>query len=294
MIKRLVIRFVILCVFLTTGQSAHAAYLFLDPSTKESIAVDETFTINLRINTEGEKVQAAEAWIDFDATELEYIDAKDPGAAEKFFSNSLIAKDSAVLIYIANWITLGTDAISSTVGKDSIAVMRFKAIKPGTYSLTIRCKQGSTTDSAIAARKNKKTEDIIDCSKTESGSYVVSGTATTTTPQPTSPNRTTPTTTQPRTTLTPLPTTRPGDPTLTPSLTPTATPTLVPTAAATSTPSPSPTVAGTGGSGITAVPTQMATTSALPATGDVQSVGIIVGIGLLLTAVSIFVKVFVL
>lgn len=273
------------CVFLTSTLSAHAAYLYLDPSTKESIALDETFSVSLRINTEGEKVQAAEAWIDFDTTQLEFIDAKDPLATEKFFSNEILAKNSAALLYIANWITLGTDAISSVAGKDSIAIVRFKAIKAGTFEVIIRCKQGDTRDSAISARKNKKTEDIIDCAKVKSGTYVVAGTIGTT-PQPTRPGGSTPTPTssQTRPTVTPLPT-RAGEPTATPSPTPTLTPTPTPTRAPT---------AGTGGTAITLMPTQTASPSALPATGITGNMGIAVGIGLLLTAISIFVKVFVL
>ena len=47
--------------------SAHTAYLFLDPQTK-SVSVNDILTVTVRINTEDEKVQGAEAWIDFDAT----------------------------------------------------------------------------------------------------------------------------------------------------------------------------------------------------------------------------------
>ncbi len=273
-------------VTLISAQSAHAAYLFLDPSAKENIALDETFSISLRINTEGEKVQAAEAWLDFDTTQLEFIDAKDPASSEKFFSNTIVTKNSAVLIYIANWITPGTDAISSTTGKDSIATLRFKAIKAGSFEVFIRCKQGDTRDSAVAARKNKKTEDIIDCTKVKGGTYVVAGTVGTT-PQPTRPGGSTPTSSQPRASATPVPTVRPGDPTVSPTPVPSAT--LSPAVSPTRTPT-----AATGGAALTLTPTQTASPSALPATGITGTIGVVVGVGLLLTAVSIFVKIFVL
>lgn len=264
--------------------SAHAAYLFLDPQTK-SVSVNDILTVTVRINTEDEKVQGAEAWIDFDATQLELIDVKDPEASQKFFSNDLVTKNSAILIYIVNWINLDGEAISSTAPKDAIAIMRFKALKAGSYALTIRCRDGETKDSAIAVRKNKKTTDIIQCAKVKNGSYSVGGVSTGTTPEPTLPGRATPVVTQPQSTSTPMPTVRPGDPTHTP--TPTAT--LTPTPSPTPLPTLKPTTVATGGAAITQGP--IASPSALPETGEVGSVAVMVGIGLLLTAVSIFVKI---
>jgi len=284
MIKNLLITLIVWCVFLVVAPSAHAAYLFLDPQTK-SLAVNDILTVNVRINTEEEKVQGAEAWIDFDATLLELIDVKDPESAQKFFSNDLVTKNSAALIYIVNWINLDGEAISSTAPKDVLAVMRFKALKPGTHALTVRCKDGETKDSAIAVRKNKKTTDVIQCAKVKNGSYSVGGASTGTTPEPTVPGRATPVVTQPQATSTPMPTVRPGDPTHTPTMTPTKTPTPSPTPL----PTLKPTIVATGGAAITQGP--IASPSALPKTGEVGSVAVMVGVGLLLTAVSIFVKI---
>lgn len=291
MIKYLLVTLIVCLGFLATVQSAHAAYLFLDPQTK-NVAVDDILTVNVRINTEDEKVQGAEAWIDFDATQLELIDVKDPEASQKFFSNDIVTKNSPILIYIVNWINLDGEAISSTPPKDAIAVMRFKALKAGTHALTLRCKDGETKDSAIAVRKNKKTTDVIQCAKVKNGSYAVGGASTGTTPgtspQPTLPGRATPVVTQPQSTNTPTPTLKPGAPTNTPTLTPTNTPTPSPTRM----PTLKPTTVATGGAAITQGP--LASPSALPKSGSVGSIGIVVGVGLLLTAISIFVKVFVL
>ncbi|MBP9797604.1 hypothetical protein KBC70_00470 [Candidatus Woesebacteria bacterium] len=287
MIKHLLVTLIVCLGFLGTVQSAQAAYLFLDPQTK-SVAVSDIVTVNVRINTEEEKVQGAEAWIDFDATQLELIDVKDPEASQKFFSNDIVTKNSPKLIYIVNWINLDGEAISSTPPKDAIAVMRFKALKAGTHALTLRCKDGETKDSAIAVRKNKKTTDVIQCAKVKNGSYSVGGASTGTTPgtspEPTLPGRATPVVTQTQSTNTPTPTLKPGAPTNTPTLTPTPSPTRVPTL--------KPTIVATGGAAITQGP--LASPSALPKSGEVGSIGIVVGIGLLLTAISIFVKVFVL
>ena len=279
--------------FMLSGQAVSAAYLYMEPASK-SVAVGESFSVALKINTEGQAVNAADAWINYDGTALSFVDAKEPSGSEKFFSEKLVTKSTTTSLYLASWISFGSDAVKTP--PEGFAILNFKAQKAGTFTLDIKCTQGDTRDSAIAARINKKTEDIITCSKVVDATITASGGGgggvPTATPAPggstvtppvggggPSPTKFPTPTGSTRASVTPTPSVRPGSPT------PTLAPTKVVTATPTSSPSATliPTVAG---------PT--ASPSALPATGVLQTSAVVLGIGVALTVISIIIKLFIL
>ncbi|OGK59194.1 hypothetical protein A3I56_00175 [Candidatus Roizmanbacteria bacterium RIFCSPLOWO2_02_FULL_43_10] len=276
-----------LAIFGATPHAAQAAYLYMDPAS-QNVSVGETLTLKLNMNTEGEKVQAAEAWIDYNTDEFSLIEVKDPVESEKRFANKLLSKSRGTLMYIANWIAIESDAVATP--PDGLAVMTLKALKPGGFSLKMRCTQGDTRDSAITARRNKKTEDLIDCSKVINATINVIAQG-----QPTPTNGPATATPTRRVTTSPNPTTRSATPSARPTNRSTTT---SPTPSSTQTPTPVST-----NRPATATPTRVqltptggvggadASASALPKSGEVSATGIAIGIGIILTIVSIVVKV---
>lgn len=279
---------------------AHGAYLYLDPPS-QNVKVGDTVTVFLKMNTEGEKVQAAEAWIDYNSEELSFVEAKDPVASEKRFANELVQRPTNSVLYMANWIALGTDAVSTP--PNGIAVITLKAQKASTSSLRIRCTQNNTRDSAITARRNKKTEDLIDCSKVVNAEITITATGDLT---PTTPAGTaTPTgaasrapSTRATATATPRVTSR-LSPTRVLTPTGTTTNTATPSAAASATPASTAQPSITIANGASVQPTggvggANASPSALPKSGEIEATKAAIGIGITLTIISLLVKVFIL
>ncbi len=245
-------------MFGALGQ-VNAGYFYFEPLTK-TVKPDTEFDILLKAQTDGDGIITTDARIDFDPGAFTFVKLIELSSTESFFPQMFhrLIGDS---IYIASYIVPAppTSPIGKPrVGDGKIALIRLKTKKAGTSTLTIRCITGKTTDSNMTLKRNGKVTDVIDCTKVKNATITI-GDA-------------------------PAPTTAPT-PTATPSatLTPTATPT--PTSAVTSAPTVAPTVAPQ--------PTVTPTPSVLPETGSIETMRLIIAIGVGLTVISYLIKVYV-
>jgi len=243
-------------LFGALGQ-VYAGYFYFEPVTK-SVKPDTEFEILLKANTEGDAIITTDARIDYDASAVAFVDLVTIPEAELFFPkmfNRLIGNS----IYIASYIVPAKPPATEgqpRVGDGKIALIRMKAKKVGTTNLTIRCIAGQTTDSNMTLKRNGKVTDVIDCSKVKSAQIMI-GTGT--------------------------------------NPTPTATPTATPTPTGTVTPTPTPTATPTSTTAPTSAPqaTVTPTPSVLPETGSLETIQMVIAVGVTLTVISYLIKIYV-
>ena len=156
--------FLLLLFLFILPKGLEAAYLKLEPETVSTNA-NETFTINVDIDTENEEVNSADVYITYDANLLEAQQV----AAGSFFPT--VTNDIASgRLYIAG---LVEDPASSKKGTGTIATVTFKALKDGFATLSIDCSSSKIVKADVNAT------NILECSKNGS-SQVTIGSGTTT------------------------------------------------------------------------------------------------------------------
>lgn len=248
-----------------------AATLYLEPE-KKSVKTADTFEVTLKIDTEGEKPLSADAAILFDSTNLEFVELKAVPAADKFFPESFSRTDKPNKIYIGASIGYNGTAKS---GKGTIATIVFRGAKASHNIVSFMCEDGKTADTNINVKKEKIT-DILTCSTLKDSVYDVSADGQST-PPPTSgtptPSRSASVTPNPSTSVTP-------SPSISPSPSPTPTGAITPTKTITPTPSPI----------LSRVPSLTPSPSTLPGTGVVETTVTAIGIGIVLTLISLGIK----
>ena len=165
-------------VFLCFGaKGANAAFFYLEPDT-QTISTNNTFDVNLKINTEGEQVTSADVVLLFDQNILE-INNITPN--NDFFSQNF-ENISAEKVYIGGAVQSSTEY---KIGEDTIATITFKGKAAGSDSVRFDCTAGKTSDSNIS-KNDKDATDILSCDKLVNGNYTVSDDGSGgTTPRPT-------------------------------------------------------------------------------------------------------------
>ena len=154
--------FLLLLFLFILPKGLEAAYLKLEPETVSTNA-NETFTINVNIDTENEEVNSADVYITYDANLLEAQQV----AAGSFFPT--VTNDIASgRLYIAG---LVEDPATSKKGTGTIAIVTFKASKDGSANLSIDCSSSKIVKADINA------SNIINCDK-NAGSQVTIGSGT--------------------------------------------------------------------------------------------------------------------
>lgn len=253
-----------------------AATLFLEPD-KKTVKTGDNFEVTLKIDTEGEKPLSADALILFDSTNLELTGTKNPPEADMFFPE-FYKRITDNKVYIGAAIGPGGTTKS---GKGSIAVLMFKGAVQSHNVVSFVCVDGKTTDTNVTV-KTDKYADIVKCSVLKDATYDVSVDGQST-PIPGSPT--------PGGSGTPRPTTSgspSGSPTPTTNLS--GTPTPSPTVTGALSPSPTLTVSPTPTGILSTVPSISPTPSGLPNTGVIESTTFAVGIGIILTVISLGIK----
>jgi len=259
------------------SSSAYAAYFTLEPSSK-TVRKGEQFDVNVKINTEGEAPKTVEAVILYDESQLRIASIKEPSDSEKFFP--LFFKK-----IMNNKVNMGASinpgAADGKSGEGLIGTIVFEGVLESSNVVNFLCQPGDTRDSNINVKKGARPTDIIECSKLNEATFIVSGVGGSATPTPRPTGDIIPTRIpSPRSSITPT-----GR--ITPSITPTRTispsititPSIAPVATASATPSP-----------VSISPTP----SGLPATGILRTTGTAIGVGILLVVISIIVKVLIL
>lgn len=165
----------IVLYFVFLPSTAGAAYLTLEPQTRTA-APAETFSVDVKINTDGEKVTSADALFNFNSSILS-VSSVTPG---DFFPQNFKTTTSSQ-IYVGGAIQNATE---SRTGSGLLATINFKAVGSGTATLGYDCTAGKTSDSNIT-KDDRNATDILNCDQLVDGVYTVSGDVTSTQPTPT-------------------------------------------------------------------------------------------------------------
>ena len=130
-------------LFVTVSSAMAAASLSLSPASK-SAAVNESFTVEVKLDTKGAETDATDAIILYDAVKLTVTSAT-LGAlyANKLEENTNI---SGKVILRAT-----SSATSSYSGSGTFASIVFKALETGEANVSFEFTSGSTTDSNVAS-----------------------------------------------------------------------------------------------------------------------------------------------
>lgn len=173
---------VLVALFALTARSASAAVFTLEPATRIA-APGELFSVDLKVDTQGEAVTSADALLNFDSSILS-VTSVTPGT---FFPQNFEPVISASQVYIAGSVEKVTQ---NRTGTGLLSTINFKAIGSGVTPLSFECIPGKTFDSNINKDTTEPTDnlDIINCTQLVDGSYTISGNVTSTQPTPTPQN----------------------------------------------------------------------------------------------------------
>jgi len=175
-------KFLIITSILILPSIVSASTFSVSPTT-QTVKVGETFTINVRLDTQGTFTQGVDLrYLNFDPTLLQVEDAKTASAGIQISPGILMP--STVLNSTNN--TLGRISFSqiasggnSYIGSGILATVTFKAIAGGNARVTFSFTPNSTTDSNVAL------EGADTLTSVTNGSYIIQGTAPRITPSPT-------------------------------------------------------------------------------------------------------------
>ncbi len=125
-------------------QSAEAAVLYVLPE-KRSVAPDESFNVDLKINTEDVYINAAQATVNFPANIIELVEVDNKISAFNFWvEEPLISNDDGTLEFI------GGTAKGVSGSALQVLKMTFKAVGTGSAGITI-------SDAVVTASDGKGT-----------------------------------------------------------------------------------------------------------------------------------------
>ena len=175
--------FMVSFLFLLFSTKAEAAILTLEPSSK-SIALGQTFTVAISIDTEGETVTSTDAVLLYDSSILnvDKIDNGD-GVNEPFFPD-VFKNITTNEIYVGAAVRNPTDVRE---GRGTVATITFSGKTEGTTDVRFDCTAGKTSDTNIS-KSDKNATDIVECARVVNGRYTIGAGigGITSTPYPTS------------------------------------------------------------------------------------------------------------
>jgi hypothetical protein len=160
---------------LISPKPAYAASFTLDPSARTA-APSETFSVDIKIDTEGENATSADVLLNFNSAILS-ISSITPGS---FFPQNF-KTSSASQVYVGGAVQNATE---NRTGAGILATINFSAVGSGVSTLEFDCTPGKTSDSNIT-KDDKNATDILDCTSLTNGSYTISGNLTGTQATPT-------------------------------------------------------------------------------------------------------------
>lgn len=158
----------VLALFVTNPATSYAAVLVLDPGSA-SVPVGDTFTVELKIDTEGESVTSADAVLNYNNTILSVESIEPGGNTEDEFFPELYPSITNNEIYIGASVQ---DPIDTKNGAGTIATITFKGKVAGTAEVLFDCTAGKTSDTNIS-KSDKNATDIVVCDRLGNGVYTV-------------------------------------------------------------------------------------------------------------------------
>lgn len=119
-----------------------AASLSFDPASK-TVALNETFSVNVVLNTGGAETNGVDAIIRYDGNKLEFVSAAMGSLYESILTPNPTPSTPGSL-------TLGAATTQTYNGTGTFAAITFKAIAEGTANVYFDFTADSTTDSNVA------------------------------------------------------------------------------------------------------------------------------------------------
>ena len=148
--KKTLLFLILIFFFLPSFLVVEAANFSFDKSSY-SVAVGQTVQIQVNIDTGGEPVNGADAYINYDSSFLSVEDV----SAGSFFPTVTNDIETAGKVYIAG---LVDDPASPKTGSGTLATITFKGLKDGTVNLTFDCNNSKIVKSDTNAT------NILQCS----------------------------------------------------------------------------------------------------------------------------------
>lgn len=184
-IKYLSASIIFLLLGLLFPKTSWAATLSLSPY-NQAVNLNVSFTVDINLDTKGEKTTATDILLGFDPVYLE-ISQVDFGTSPLYPVNTKVIDNTYGQLRIT-----GTqeDAVSFYQGSGTMATLTITPRLKGSASLVFSCEGTKTNDSNIF--KQGSNQDIIECGNLVNATYAI-GTSTTTattatpTPRPTIP-----------------------------------------------------------------------------------------------------------
>ena len=145
--------FVLPCVF----GSSYAAYLKFDKQT-DTVTADQTFQVQVIIDTGSEQVTSTDSYVTYDSTLFEA-----QSVTEGTFFPVVTYDITSGKIYIAGIVE---DTAVTKTGEGTLATIVFKALKDGTGTLSFDC-QGDVGSTSKIIKNDGNGTNIIECTSNQ-------------------------------------------------------------------------------------------------------------------------------
>jgi len=163
-----------------------AATLSLSPLS-QTVTLSTPFTVNLDLDTKGEKTTATDVLLTFDPTLLE-ITAFEFKQPTLYPVNTKIIDNAGGKLRVT---AAQQDAVNSYQGADNLAKITFNPKALGTASVVFSCEAGKYNESNVF--KKGTSTDVLECGNLGNGTYVIGQGGVTPLTPPTTPRPTLPT-----------------------------------------------------------------------------------------------------
>lgn len=163
--KILLILIILWGVSLWQAGLVSAQFMSLTPASATK-KVGEEFTVTLEINGEGKAVAGADAKITFDASLLEITGVGEVGVANGGFFTDEAHNIGDGTLYIAGFFK---EQFATKTGIGKMVTITLKGKKTGTAAVNFVCTPQTNDTNVLDASAN----DIINCSGTKGGSYII-------------------------------------------------------------------------------------------------------------------------
>lgn len=179
--------FLIFAIVLFLPKKTLAATLSLSPQS-QTVKLSTPFTINLDLDTKGEKTTATDVLLTFDPALLE-ITAFEFSQPPLYPVNTKIIDNTTGKLRVTS---AQQDAVNSYQGAANLAVITFNPKALGTASVVFTCEAGKYNESNVF--KKGTSTDVIECGNLGNGTYVIGQGGVTSLTPPTTPKPTLPAT----------------------------------------------------------------------------------------------------
>ena len=128
---------------------AHASVLSLSPASR-TVAVGDTFTVNINLDTEGKSIVGADAMLTYDMDRLQVVNVGSSSDVQIAPGSLMTTTTYNKVDSQAGRIYFSQVTFSSYSGSGTLATITFRAVAGGTANVNFIFTPGNTTDSNVA------------------------------------------------------------------------------------------------------------------------------------------------